>query len=225
MEPRQLARRWEELLCKMRKGDTDGAKVCLEWICQELKQENCDNMAKIYTLELMLNISGELKQNPQIAQKILELDYEYLRKWENKEDIEQFCEWVKNDVLEGYLMNLSGCLVSKNRKIVHIVQDYIEQYYGSRLTLEDLARKVYLSPYYLTRIFKKETGCRIFDYLTNVRLKWAKEFLANTDLKVTEVALRVGFEDVSYFGKVFRREIGVTPSEYRDLHQNNMAAF
>ncbi len=220
MEPERLSRRWEELLGKIRKSDVEGARSCLERFCRELKEETCYKTAKIYTLELLLNLSGEFKRDSQVAQAVVELDYKYLKEWENKGEFEQFCHWVQNDVLEGYLEKLNLCNGKKQQRIVEAVKEYIEKNYESRLALEDMANYVYLSPCYLTRLFREGTGCRIFDYITAVRLKWAKEYLAHSGCRITEVAQRVGFEDASYFGKVFRKEVGVTPSEYRDLHQS-----
>ncbi len=218
-----MSRHGEELFGKIRKSDVAGAKSCMGRFCRELKDETCYKTAKIYTLELLLNLSGEFKRDSQVAQAVVELDYKYLKEWDDKAEFEQFCDWVQNDVLEGYLEKLNVCNGKKQQRTAELVKEYIEKNYDSRLALEDMANFVYLSPCYLTRIFREETGCRIFDYVTNVRLKWAKEYLLNSSLKITEVAQKVGFEDASYFGKVFRKEIGVTPSEYRDLHQKKLA--
>ena len=218
MEPERMSRRWEELLSRVRKLDVEGARSSVGQFCAELKAENCYKDAKIHTLALMLNLSGELKRDSQVAETLVDLDYRYLKEWEEKAGFDQFCDWVQNDVLIGYLKNLR-CVGQRKQKIAEMIEDYIERNYGSRLTLEELAEQVYLSPYYLTRVFREATGYRLFDYLTMVRLQKAKEFLAETGCKITEVAQRVGFEDASYFGKVFRKEVGITPSGYRDLHQ------
>ena len=74
---------------------------------------------------------------------------------------------------------------------------------------------VYLSPSYLSRIFKKETGYTINEYLIQVRIEKAKRLLHRKDLRVTDVADAVGFDDQSYFTKVFRRMVGTTPLKYK----------
>ena len=85
------------------------------------------------------------------------------------------------------------------------------------ITLNQLAEMVYLSPSYLSRIFTKETGNSFNDYLNAVRINKAKSLLKYNDLRVADVANAVGFDDQSYFTKVFRRITGVTPVKYRLL--------
>ena len=92
---------------------------------------------------------------------------------------------------------------------------YIETHYYEKITLDQLAEMVYLSPAYLSRIFKKETGTTFNDYLIQVRIGKAKNLLHHKDLRVTDIAEAVGFDDQSYFTKVFRRIVGVTPLKYR----------
>ena len=74
---------------------------------------------------------------------------------------------------------------------------------------------VYLSPAYLSRIFKKETGTSFNEYLSGVRIGKAKELLRHPELRLTDIAQMVGYEDQSYFAKVFKRVTGSSPSGYR----------
>ena len=75
---------------------------------------------------------------------------------------------------------------------------------------------VYLSPAYLSRIFKQETGVTFNEYLNRVRLNKAKELLRRRELRMTDISLAVGYEDQSYFTKVFKRVAGMLPREYRE---------
>lgn len=83
--------------------------------------------------------------------------------------------------------------------------------YAEPLTLDCLARELYLSPVYLSRIFKKETGKNFKEYLTEVRISKARELLKDESLTVNEVAELVGYRDPGYFGRAFKQKYGYTP--------------
>lgn len=87
---------------------------------------------------------------------------------------------------------------------------------NENLTIDMLARQVYLSPTYLANLFKKETGCTIGQYLLDLRMQRAKELLGDRMLRLYQVSQRVGYADANYFAKTFRRVVGMTPKEYRE---------
>lgn len=83
------------------------------------------------------------------------------------------------------------------------------------LQREELASAVHLSPGYLTRIFKKETGMALTDYIIEKRIAVAKQLLTKTSLPITTISSRVGISYSSYFTKIFKEKVGVSPFEYR----------
>lgn len=83
------------------------------------------------------------------------------------------------------------------------------------LTLEDVARQVHVSPYYLSHLLSRESGRSFTDHLTELRMGRARELLVSTELSVGEIAAEVGLSDGNYLARVFKRETGLTPSEYR----------
>ncbi len=99
---------------------------------------------------------------------------------------------------------------------VHRTVFYIQRNFSSKnLSIKVLADEVYLTPTYLSSIFKKETGLTIGEYITRVRMEHARELLLDRSLKLHQVADRVGFEDPNYFAKIFKKSTGLLPSEYR----------
>lgn len=92
---------------------------------------------------------------------------------------------------------------------------YIHAHYTDELTLQEVADQVHISKNYFSHLFKKQTGRNFIDYLIHLRIEHARTLLADTDLRVYEVAERSGFRDVKYFSKLFRRLTGATPQEYR----------
>ncbi len=93
---------------------------------------------------------------------------------------------------------------------------YMEEHYGSSLALPDVASHVGLSAEYLSRLFREDTGLKFIVYLNNLRLKHAIELLENTNLKVYEVAERVGYSNLSYFSTVFKKNFGQNPFDYKN---------
>ncbi|MGM9539040.1 MAG: helix-turn-helix domain-containing protein [Candidatus Onthomonas sp.] len=99
------------------------------------------------------------------------------------------------------------------------VQNYIENHFAESISISDLAAQVYLTPCYLTHCFKDATGYSPKQYLVLHRISRAKELLAETDLPVAETAYRSGFSDVNNFIRTFKRDTGLTPLRYRELHR------
>lgn len=86
------------------------------------------------------------------------------------------------------------------------------------LGIKHVAEYIHLNPSYVSVLFKEETGQTFSDYLTGQRLRLAKKLLAETDLKIYEIAESVGFSSSKYFVKVFRNESGMTPKQFRKYH-------
>ena len=95
------------------------------------------------------------------------------------------------------------------------VQTYSAQNLDQPLTLEDLAKCASLSPYYFSRVFKRETGYTPHEYLVNARVNAAKFYLKTTGLPSKEIAYRCGFASESSFCTVFKRTVHMTPQSYR----------
>lgn len=103
-------------------------------------------------------------------------------------------------------------------RAVETIKAYIQQHYTEELELQHLADLVYLTPSYLSKLFKTETGETITDYCIAVRIEHAKRLLKEDHgLKTYMVGERVGYPDPAYFNKVFKKMTGKTPKEYRDF--------
>lgn len=106
-------------------------------------------------------------------------------------------------------------LGSETQRLVRKAMAYIHTHYAHSISLDDVASSVGLSERHLTRSFRQEMGTTLVSYLNRYRVKQAKTHLEAGDKNITEVAMEVGFSDSSYFARVFRREVGVSPSAYQ----------
>ena len=104
---------------------------------------------------------------------------------------------------------------ARSNTVVDTVKAYIGENYAQRLTKADIAAQVFLNPDYLAKLFKKETGTALTDYLTQVRIEKAKALLRDETISLTDVATQTGFDYYSYFSTIFKRATGVSPSDYR----------
>lgn len=94
-------------------------------------------------------------------------------------------------------------------------KQYISENYARDISLDELARHVFLSPYYLSRVFSEEAGASITDYLKKVRMNKAQSLLMSTDKSILEIAMAVGYKDPNYFSRVFKSITGKAPHQYR----------
>ena len=103
----------------------------------------------------------------------------------------------------------------KHERIITAVKNYIEKNYSKKISLEDAAANVYISPSYLSKLIRAQTG-QSFRHLVNMaRIAEAVRLLENSDLGLSEIAYQAGYEDHSYFTKVFKRHTNMNPSDYR----------
>lgn len=105
---------------------------------------------------------------------------------------------------------------SETSEIVQRLHAYVDSHLGDDLSLVKLAEIVYLTPFYLSRLYKQKTGGSISDYVMETRILRAKEMLRSTHLKIHEVGLKVGYDSPSYFTRFFKKMTQLTPQEYRD---------
>lgn len=106
---------------------------------------------------------------------------------------------------------------SKTRRssVAQTAREYADRRYGQKISLSTAAEYLNLSPGYLGPLFKAEYGISFKAYLRRVRITRAKELMRDQRLNLTEIAQKVGYEDISYFSQLFVDETGVRPSEYR----------
>lgn len=112
---------------------------------------------------------------------------------------------------EGYIFH------SPNKQyVVRQITDYMKLHYKEKISLDQIAANMYLSTFYISKIFKSETGDTPINYLIQLRMEKAKELLRDTSkATIQEIADEVGYSDTYHFSKLFKKYCGVSPSRYR----------
>lgn len=134
-------------------------------------------------------------------------------------DLEELRLWCKKR-LENVIGQINSYRDYKAGGLTKRAKEYIKANYSKSITLEDVAREINISPQYLSKIFKEETGENFIDFLTGIRIRIAKTLLESNELSVKEICYSAGYSDPNYFSRIFKKIVGATPTEYRDEFLN-----
>ncbi|MNI25022.1 HTH-type transcriptional activator Btr [compost metagenome] len=110
---------------------------------------------------------------------------------------------------------MRGIRDNQSTKVVDTMKQYIQVHYGEKINLQDLADIVSHNKTYMCTLFKQETNMTVWHYIVAERMTHSRDLLLNSPLKVYEIAYRVGYEDVDYFTKIFKKHFGLSPLEYK----------
>ena len=161
----------------------------------------------------MINVSKEigiLKYDQIEQQKILEKIMGSINKEELRDVMEEIYLCIKDDPYEDR---------SELSLNVKRAENMILEYYKTGITLEEIASKLHLTPEYLGMQFHLEKGVKFSTYMKDFRITKAKELLIGSNMKVCEVAEKIGYSDAKYFSRVFRDSTGQLPAEYRKTNK------
>jgi two-component system response regulator YesN len=164
-----------------------------------------------YTLEanLFINRMGDMmKLSQAIADVPISMWISDLQEWEQT-IIQKLWDLIeKND---------SGACGVRG---IQAIREYIHRHYSEDLSLADLSGMFHFSPQYIAKKFKELYDTTVINYLTEVRMEKAQSLLIHTSMNVSEISRLVGYADENYFGKVFRKQFCVSPTQYRHEHQD-----
>lgn len=151
------------------------------------------------------------QENYEFSDRILSLT----RRLREVETLNEIHDIVQAEFLElaNRLNELRG---GGKRKIIQQVIDYTNRLYNEKITLSTAAEYVYLNSSYLSKLFYEEVGENFTRYLMKIRIKKAKELLADPRIRIYEAGEKVGYSDVKYFVKIFKDMEGITPADYRE---------
>lgn len=143
-------------------------------------------------------------------------EYSYTKTLELYDTLDEIKKYTL-DYYDKVIRMIGEIRKRKDKKLVEVVKDYVLKHYNEDITLNKIAEIVYMNPSYICDLFKNQTGEHFVVFLTRVRIDKAKSLLKDVRIKTYEVGQMVGYEDPTYFSKVFKKVVGVSPSEYRSL--------
>ncbi|WP_236860268.1 PocR ligand-binding domain-containing protein [Candidatus Formimonas warabiya] len=205
-----------ELKAKVRNFEQEEALHLLDHLLADIigkQMEDIDTL-KTRIIELLVIISRAAVDGGADLNDVLQLNARSYRELLDKKDSDEICLWTKN-MLKTYMDHIEISKDQKNLQATQKAADYIRENFRQKLTIDEIAQAVYLSPCYLSRIFKQNFGCTLMEYLAQVRVEKAKTMLKNPQFNVMQVAEESGFEDPGYFTRVFKKVEGVTPSRFK----------
>jgi len=209
-----------ELLALIALGEKEESIRILDEILRHIiNSSNKDfERVKARILELVVLLSRAALEGGADLEQIFGLNYKFLDQINHYQTVEGLASW-----LSGIMVRFTDCVFTiknvKHMDTIYKAVDYIKRHYREKITLEDVAKAVYLSPAYFSKVFKEGMSVSFSQYLNQVRIENSKRYLMNKELDMIQIAEMLGFEDQSYFSKVFKKITGVTPSRYRQRHR------
>lgn len=196
-------------------------KAIQKMLFEQIGMAHCDEQKWQYlevkqTLRRIMNTWEECISGSNASYKSVEYEgmVEAADEAVEKLDGKYLCE-ILEEMIELAIDAVSDHSVENTGQIIRQAAAYIDKYYYEPLTLSGLAEKYHVENSYFSRCFRKEMGENLIHYLSRTRIEKAKEHMRTGNTNLTEIAFMVGYDDYTYFNKVFRKMVGVGPREYR----------
>ena len=139
----------------------------------------------------------------------------YMLKPIQDEEMRGLLERISVHLQQKPVKNLHENEAQETHDLLSSVAEYVQQHYTEELTLEELAQIFHVNSSYLSTLFAKKTGMNFSYYRNTLRIQRARELLAHSEKSVSEIAMETGYNSISYFNRVFKEIVGITPIQYR----------
>jgi len=199
----------------VRKGDINkGINVSnqfFEWMMESYGSYSED--IKLKTLEFVLRAESIAYQKSGNTYHFRSRE-DYLGVINSASDYDTLRKWFLDRISEA-CHNVMSRKETRSTGVIDRAKEYIMANYKKDISLDDVSKEVDISPYYFSKIFKEATGENFIEYLTNIRIEKAKELLNDTDMSMKEICVEVGYSNPNYFSRIFKKNVGVSPTEYK----------
>lgn len=204
------------LITRLKTGDIEEAKGLLNDLLGYVFFSQGSNLkiVKSRSLELCSLLSRAAIEGGAASDRVLKVNNQLLTVIPDLTNIEDLCYELQEaiDTFNDCMFEFSQ---NKNSEIIKKAIQYISANFSTPLTLETVAEYVHLNPAYFSTIFKQSTGSAFKEYLNMIRIEESKRLLSNTDYSLIDIAIAVGYDNQSYFSKVFKKHTGLTPKQFR----------
>jgi len=209
----------QELHYAMLRGEKSSALQMINEVLAHIHvYSNFDIRAiKARLLELLVILSRATIEAGADPAETFRLSEDFISQIEQYSDVDQLALWI-SDIVRRFIVQAFDLAQVKHSDVVFKTTNYIKRNCAEKLSLDSLAREVFLSKSYLSSIFKKETGVSLTAYITKVRVEKSKKMLLEDNASLSHISSQCGFKDQSYFTKVFKKETGVSPKRFRNSY-------
>ncbi len=170
---------------------------------------------KTRVTELLVLLSRAAIEGGAEPGRIFGMSRDYLGEVMRFTNLEDLSAWLSG-MLTSFTSLVFAAPDAKHTDTIQKVMEYVSANYMKRITLNDISEHVAFSVSYLSRMFKEEKGINLTSYINEVRVRNAKLLLKDSSVALSQVAYLTGFDDQSYFSKVFKKHTGMTPGKYRE---------
>jgi len=208
----------KELLSLIALGDKKGSQRVLNEIFGHIffSTGGKFEIIKARVLELTVLLSRAALEGGADVEQIFGLNYKFLNQINDYRTVDELAFWLSK-IMARFTDCVFNLASAKHVDVMYKAVDYIKRNYMNKITLEEVASHVYLSPSYFSKIFKEEMKVNFNTYLNQVRIEVSKKLLLNDSIDLVDLSNMVGYEDQSYFSKVFKKMTGVSPGKYREM--------
>jgi AraC-like DNA-binding protein/ligand-binding sensor protein len=207
------------LLTALRRGDTEMGKTLLNDILAVLLFSSPDQFKYIQfraiELAVLLSRTAFTPGNPDKA--ILESNNSYIKSIQESKTIEELTDML-NITVERLAEHIFSFQEIRHAAALRKAERYIQENYSRKISLQEIAKVSGLSAPYFSTIFKEERGENLSTYLNRLRIEKAGRLLLKTDMPLSDIARACGFEDQSWFSRMFKSYTGLSPGKYRGQH-------
>jgi Response regulator containing CheY-like receiver domain and AraC-type DNA-binding domain len=173
------------------------------------------NVIKARITELIVLLSRAAISGGADVVEVFGLNYDYLNDIHNCKTMDELNRWLSN-VLIRFTSTVFDVGTVKHSDIIMKIIEYVRRNYMKKITLNDISNHVNFSVSYISRIFKEEMGTNMMNFINKVRVENAKLLLMKNEIPLIEVSYLCGFEDQTYFNKVFKKLTNISPGKFRD---------
>lgn len=212
-----------QLLMSMRIANEKEVDMCITQIFERMRCENIHyEMLFVACIEL-ISVCFEfiIEVGASLEDIFPDKQLGIIEKLQLKKSINDMEEWIK-EIYRHTLETIKKNKSSKASKTIEEVKNYIgENYQNYELNIDEIARNLFINYAHLCFIFKRDTGVTINEYLTEFRIRKAKDLFDSGNTLIHDVASKVGYADANYFGKCFKKFYGIPPSKYLENINRN----
>ncbi|MFI3177517.1 MAG: helix-turn-helix domain-containing protein [Eubacteriales bacterium] len=206
----------EELFEAIRLGKSGEASAKAEafYIWMLGLRENYEQNIRLKSLEFVLFAEYAAYKNGGLVYRFGDRS-DYIKTTSTADLDTELKDWFIEKITRAAL-NIATKKKEYTTDIIGKAKEYIQVHYSKDISLESISRKMDISPYYFSKLFKEVSGENFIEYVTQIRMDKAKELLSEGNATMKEICIEIGYGDPNYFSRIFKKNVGKTPTEYRE---------